>query len=287
MTDIEIKTRGIYDELSPSEQKVARYFLQNLSSVFDDPIASLAEKSGVSQVMWVRFCKSLGFTGLKELKKNLVSQLREPIGDTAPSGSIDFLDTHAYFATKDIICGIESNTLDAVRSTSKIQEATVLETVASHIAAKRGVQLFGVGASGLVAEDLYHKLLRIGLNAVFCTDTHMQLTYIASIKPGDVALFFSNSGRTTEILELARVARERNAFSAAVTKYGPNPLSELVDYVLPTSAPEIEPRSGAMSSRIAALLVVDMLFTTLCSKNYDTVTKPLSESFSQCSEHHI
>lgn len=76
MTDIEIKTRSIYDELSPAEQKVARYFLQNLSSVFDDPIASLAEKSGVSQVMWVRFCKSLGFSGLKDMKKNLVSQLR-------------------------------------------------------------------------------------------------------------------------------------------------------------------------------------------------------------------
>ena len=56
MTDIEIRTRSKYDELSPAEQKVARYFLQNLSSVFDDPIASLAEKSGVSQVVWVRFC---------------------------------------------------------------------------------------------------------------------------------------------------------------------------------------------------------------------------------------
>ena len=55
MTDIEIKTRSIYDELSPAEQKVAWYFLQNLGSVFDDPIAVLAEKSGVSQVMWVRF----------------------------------------------------------------------------------------------------------------------------------------------------------------------------------------------------------------------------------------
>ena len=48
MTDIEIKTRSIYDSLSPAEQKVARYFLQNLGSVFDDPISVLAEKSGVA-----------------------------------------------------------------------------------------------------------------------------------------------------------------------------------------------------------------------------------------------
>lgn len=287
MTDIEIRTRSIYDALSPAEQKVARYFLENLSSVFDDPIASLAEKSGVSQVMWVRFCKSLGFSGLKDMKKNLVSQLREAREEAAVPSSMDFLDTRIYSSTEDIIRGIEASAVDAVKSTAKIQEPAVLEAVTARIAAAQSVRLFGVGASGLVAEDLYHKLLRIDLKAIFCTDTHMQLTYITSMKPGDVAVFFSNSGRTAEILELAKAASERRACIVAVTKYGPNPLMELADYVLPTSSPELEFRSGAMSSRVAALLVVDMLFTTLCNKNYDTVAKPLSESFSQCSKHHL
>ena len=287
MTDIEIRTRSIYDALSPAEQKVARYFLENISSVFDDPIASLAEKSGVSQVMWVRFCKSLGFSGLKDMKKNLVSQLREAREEAAVPSSMDFLDTRIYSSTEDIIRGIEASAVDAVKSTAKIQEPAVLEAVAARIAAAQSVRLFGVGASGLVAEDLYHKLLRIDLKAIFCTDTHMQLTYITSMKPGDVAVFFSNSGRTAEILELAKAASERRACIVAVTKYGPNPLMELADYVLPTSSPELEFRSGAMSSRVAALLVVDMLFTTLCNKNYDTVAKPLSESFSQCSKHHL
>lgn len=287
MTDIEIRTRSIYDALSPAEQKVARYFLENLSSVFDDPIASLAEKSGVSQVMWVRFCKSLGFSGLKDMKKNLVSQLREAREEAAVLSSMDFLDTRIYSSTEDIIRGIEASAVDAIKSTAKIQEPAVLEAVAARIAAAQSVRLFGVGASGLVAEDLYHKLLRIDLKAIFCTDTHMQLTYITSMKPGDVAVFFSNSGRTAEILELAKAASERRACIVAVTKYGPNPLMELADYVLPTSSPELEFRSGAMSSRVAALLVVDMLFTTLCNKNYDTVAKPLSESFSQCSKHHL
>ena len=76
MTDIEIKTRSIYDQLSPAEQKVAWYFLQNLGSVFDDPIAVLAEKSGVSQVMWVRFCKALGFSGLCWAERTTVSSRR-------------------------------------------------------------------------------------------------------------------------------------------------------------------------------------------------------------------
>ena len=82
-------------------------------------------------------------------------------------------------------------------------------------------------------------------------------------------------------------ARERGAYIIAVTKYGPNPLAELADCVLPTSSPELEHRSGATSSRLAALFVVDVLYTTLCNKNYDTVEKPLTESYSQCRCHHL
>lgn len=286
MTDIEIKTRSIYDQLSPAEQKVAWYFLQNLGSVFDDPIAVLAEKSGVSQVMWVRFCKALGFSGLKDMKKNLFFQLSQQRTEAA-APSMDFLDTRTYSSVEDIINGVEAGSLEAVRSTAQILVPAVLEEVAAKVSKADTVRLFGVGASGLVANDLYYKLLRIDMNAVFCTDLHVQLTYITAAKPGDVAIFFSNSGNTTEILELARAARERGACVVAVTKYGQNQLSELADFVLPTSSPELQFRSGATSSRLAALFVVDVLFTTLCNKNYETVAKPLAESYTQCSRHHV
>lgn len=286
MTDIEIKTRSIYDTLSPAEQKVAGYFLQNLGSVFDEPIATLAKKSGVSQVMWVRFCKILGYSGLKDMKKNLFFQLRDQRGE-ASAPSMDFLDTQVYSTVKDIVSGVEAGARQALRSTAQIQDTEALALAAAKIAGAATVRLFGVGASGLVAEDLYYKLLRIDLNVIFCQDLHIQLTYVTSLKPGDVAVFFSNSGSTSEILELARAARERGAYVVAIVKYGPTPLAELADCVLPTSSPELYYRSGATSSRIAALFVVDLLFTTLCNQNYETVAKPLAESYSQCNRHRL
>ena len=75
MTNIEIRTRDIYENLTPVEQKVAAFFLTDVNSVFHMPIARLAEVSGASQVAWVRFSKSLGFYGLKDLKKELFSEL--------------------------------------------------------------------------------------------------------------------------------------------------------------------------------------------------------------------
>lgn len=69
MTNIEVRTQNIYENLSNAEKKVAAYFLDNVENVFAKPISQLAEESGVSKVAWVRFCKAIGFDGLKDLKK--------------------------------------------------------------------------------------------------------------------------------------------------------------------------------------------------------------------------
>ena len=70
MTNIEVRTQNIYENLSNAEKKVASYFLDNVENVFAKPISQLAEESGVSKVAWVRFCKAIGFDGLKDLKKS-------------------------------------------------------------------------------------------------------------------------------------------------------------------------------------------------------------------------
>ena len=77
MTSIELRVRSIYDSLSNAEKKVADYFLCNLESVFNKPIATLAQEAGVSKVAWVRFCKDIGFEGLKDLKKAIDEKRKE------------------------------------------------------------------------------------------------------------------------------------------------------------------------------------------------------------------
>ena len=63
---------------------MASYFLDNVENVFAKPISQLAEESGVSKVAWVRFCKAIGFDGLKDLKKSLFSELHETAGVSPP-----------------------------------------------------------------------------------------------------------------------------------------------------------------------------------------------------------
>ena len=43
MTNIEVRTQNIYENLSNAEKKVASYFLDNVENVFAKPISQLAE----------------------------------------------------------------------------------------------------------------------------------------------------------------------------------------------------------------------------------------------------
>ena len=98
MTAIELRVRSIYDSLSTAEKKVADYFLNNVENIFNLPIATLAEEASVSKVTWVRFCKAIGFDGLKDLKKALFAQMHK-IADQNVSAE-PFSDVREVVSTK-------------------------------------------------------------------------------------------------------------------------------------------------------------------------------------------
>ncbi len=285
MTNIEIKTRCIYDSLSNSEKKVAAYILDNIQSIFSTPVARLAEESGVSQVTWIRFCKALGYTGLKDLKKDLVEELNSAVQEDNTGTA--FSDISHYTTTEQMILSVGSATVRAVEDTIKLLNPAVTEAAADAIASARRIRLFGLGASGLVAEDFLSKLARINLNVSYSPDFHTQLVHAATMQKEDVAVLFSYSGVTREIVELAEVAGKSGCTTIAVTQYAKTPLSGSVQYPLYITTQELNHRSGAMSSRIAQLAVVDVLFTIIAGKNYDAIKQNLEDSLEVCSLHRV
>lgn len=284
MTNIEVKTRCILDTLNNSEKKVANYLLNNIENIFSMPVARLAEEAGVSQVTWVRFCKALGFDGLKDLKKSLFIELNNAAANEN-SKTIVFSDINKHSNIEQICTTIKNNTIQAVEDTMKMIDYKGLSKIIKIIEQADRVQLFGIGASGNVADDLYRKLLRIGKNASFCYDAHMQLTYGANMNSKDVAIIFSYSGTTSEMLEILSLSRAANCPTIAVTKFAKSPLVAGADYSIYISAPEVNLRSGAMSSRMAQLAIVDILFSILANKNYVSVEKNLEKSYEACRTH--
>lgn len=286
MTNIEIKLREMYDDLSATEKKVADYFLENMHNLFNLPIAYLAEESRVSQVAWVRFCKTLGYSGLKEMKKALFTEINESANDNqVKSDTYEFSDIANFSSISEICDTISASSTKAIEDSLKILDKSTINDVVNLLIKANAVKIFGVGASGLVGSDLYYKLIRIGKHAVFDRDVHVQLTYAATLKPNDAAIFISNSGITTEILDLLDVAKESNSKIITITRFNKNPLASSADYPLYISSPEADKRSGATCSRIAQLTLIDVLFTAIANKNYKNIEAALEKSHRSCNTH--
>lgn len=285
MTNIEIKIKSLFNELSSTEQKIATYFLNNVESIFTMPISQLAKESGVSQVAWVRFCKTLGFSGLKEMKKEIFNELSEVNDDASSSPENIFTDIKDYSSISQMADTIRNSSVQSINQTIKLINKDSIEFIAKRIMNCNAVKIFGVGASALVAEDLFSKLIRINKNVCFCRDNHVQLTYAANLSPNDVAVIISYSGKTSEIIEILELAKRQKAFIVAITKFGKNPLAYGAENVIYTSSPEIHHRSGAMSSRIAQLVIVDLLYTAVANYGYDKIKKNLENSYKSCNKH--
>ncbi len=284
MTSIELRVRSIYDSLSNAEKKVADYFLCNVENVFQKPIALLAQEAGVSKVAWVRFCKDIGFDGLKDLKKALFDQMCEK---TEGSVTEPFSDIRNILDTRSLIESIKQSSVQAIHDTAEMLDPDSLEKAAMAIANARSVRIFGVGASGLVGADLHSKLMRINKHSYFSADHHSQLTYAASMTSQDVAVLISMSGTTTEVLEILSLMKQSQTPTIAMTKYSKTPLAMNADTILYISAPEITVRSGAMSSRLAQLMVIDALFTAVAHMDYDAIAGNLEKSHESIRSHRV
>ena len=76
MSLLEERIKSVYANLTREERKAADYCLKNDSSIYNNTVAELAEASGTTQATWSRFSKSLGYSGLKGLKREIFSDAK-------------------------------------------------------------------------------------------------------------------------------------------------------------------------------------------------------------------
>ena len=251
--DLLKKTTTIIGELNPSEAKVARYVLSSPDKVVRQSIAFLAQAAEVSEPTVMRFCRSLGCGGYQDFKLNLAVSLaaHTPYVHT----SITQNDTTAQMAEK--ICQYSSNSLRV------LSESLDMDSIGKAIQILNNagrIEIYGSGASGIVALDAQHKLFRTQVPTVAYRDSHLQMMSASSLDENCVALVFSYTGRSLNIIEAAKLAKERGAVVVGITDKD-SPLAEFCDPVVNNPNIEDTVLFAPMVSRICQLAIVDILAT--------------------------
>ncbi|USG64473.1 MurR/RpiR family transcriptional regulator [Brevibacillus ruminantium] len=265
-----VSIQAIIEELKPSERKVAEFILAHPEEVVKLSVQKLAELSGVSEATIIRLTRSLNMKGFQELKLRIAGDLNKQTTmgsyqEIMMEGSVD-----------SIMQAVSWNNIQSIQDTLSVLSGDEVTRAVEALANARKIDVYGVGASAVIAADIRQKFSRINLWCEAYSDFHAQLTSAVTLSVRDVAFGISYSGQTEDIIQTLTEAKQQGATIITLTKFGPSPVAELADIKLFTSSVEKSIRSGAMASRMAQLNVIDILFITMVSKQQDEVI-PLLE----------
>ncbi|MBZ9687067.1 MurR/RpiR family transcriptional regulator [Clostridium estertheticum] len=272
--NILLKLREMKDNLTPVERKIADYILENTSQIPRLSIKMLATKSKTSDASVIRFCKSMGCDGYRDL----VVSISGSLGSADEAQAEQYTDILPGNDINTIINNISMNNCKSIQDTLSVINRDEIAKAVELLRKTQKIDFYGVGASGLVCMDAQQKFMRINKMCHAYTDGHSQLTASVLLESSDVVVIISNSGSTNEILEALEIAKDSGAPVIAITRYNKSELAKKADVVLFISTPEITMRSGAMGSRIAMLNVIDILFAGVASAEYSNVKKYLSKT---------
>lgn len=255
--------------MSATEAGIAKYICANPEEAVHLTVRELAEKTYSSPSSVVRLCRFIGFAGYKEFRQELLLDVHA-LGET---GSHEEAELDGTASVSDIIGSITRRNIQCLEDTQYLLDAGEVESCVELLRTARTILLFGIGASLCVARDAYLKFLRVDKPCVLNDDWHSQLLQARNATAEDVGIIFSYSGQTSEMIECMKAMKENGTPMIAVTRSAPSPVAELADHRLHTATNEYTFRIGALSSRIAQLNVVDILYASFVNAEYDYCMK--------------
>ena len=270
--DIIAQLRSLLPSLAPAEQRVGEVVVGDPGRAAQLTITDLARQAGTSETTVIRFCRSVGVASYPALRLLVATWAGRTAAGDQPRLSPEIEPGDDL---ESVVARIGQSVATAARETAGGLDLAALERATSAILRADRIDVYGVSASALVAADLQHKLHRIGLSAWTWSDPHLALTSSANLGPGDAVVAISHSGTTADTLDPVLEAREHGAHVVAITNFAQSPIAAHADSVLTTVSDETTFRSGAMASRIAALVVVDCLFVSVAKRHWVSTTDAL------------
>ena len=269
------RIRASIPALPPAEQRVARLVLADARSFATLPVGELAERAHVSKPTVVRFCRSVGYDGLADFKLKLAGSVNE--GVPFVHRAVDEDDKPGDLVVK-VIDNAVSALLKYRNAAASLAIERAIEALTQACREGRRIEFYGVGNSGIVAQDAQHKFFRLGVSAHAVSDSHVQLMSATMLRTGDCAVIISNSGRSRDLLDVAEVAHRKGATVIVISASG-SPLAHLAQHpghvLLAADHPEDFDRYSPMVSRLLHLLIIDILTTGVALRLDSSTLRPM------------
>ena len=251
-------------QLFPAERRILTQLLGIDPFTLGSMTSSdLSERSGASRSSIDRLSRKLGYGGLKEMQRSLLDEARRSGGGLRPA---DVDASSLAGVARTVLSDLGDRIEPFLRSLS---QPGLLDQLLDWILAARCIGFFGAGESAAVCSALYLRLMRLGLPVQFSQEHHTQVSVAGMMRPGDLAIVVSCSGRSKSVVWAAHTAREAGARVVAVSTAAASPLSKISDLHIALPRGEGFRGSPEIHDRILSVALGQILFDCIATRRPD------------------
>lgn len=258
-------------KLSKMERKLQAYLLENISHIGHLSIVALEQDAGVGKSTISRFCRRMGVQNFREFSTVLAQET-----------ALNYSNIHITAQPGDDMCEIARKLYvlecETLRQTYSFFNYSAMKEVSERLLNSDVIHVFSCGGSCAVAMDFYHKMLRLGIRAVYQQDLIQQKMQAESVRNGEVAFVFTFSGEDHSMLEIVSALKNNAAFVVGITNGNHSRLAKMADVILSGVNREEFTYTGTIESRLSLMYVVDLLFILTSMRGTPITTDMLNRT---------
>lgn len=255
-------------KLSPSQEDVANFLLQQRNGIKNMTIKEVADKTYTSTTTIIRLAKKLGYQGYEELKQDYLKE-------------VHYLDTHFNninpnipFTREDNIQKISSKitTLakESLSDTLSLIEHDSLQQAIKILKTSQTIHLAAISYCLLLGQMFKLDMMRIGKRVDICDINGEELFIPAIIDHNDCVILISYSGQIERLCELAKKVKEMGNKIIVISSLGDNELKKYADVVLHISTREkLYSKIAGFSNEYSIKLILDILYSCYFATDYE------------------
>jgi len=243
------KIQENYDDLTPSFRKLADFMLQNQLDAAFMTATELANRLGVDAATVVRFAQELGYTGFRELSKEIQDVVRSEL-KASYTADLDAAEDLQLFRS---LLDNEKHNLELAQDRLSEQINSLLPAL---LDADR-IWVVGQGLSAHLAGLCAGVMREIGLLAVAVgTDPLEAARNLKEVGDADLLVGFSLSGMDLDTANVVRFARERGAgtFVFAASSVAAAALEAETSVICPGPTQKDVPSFTGLTAMIVAIV---------------------------------
>lgn len=246
------------EKFTRTEKEIANYIIKKPTEISVLSSSQIAKKLHVSPATITRFCQKLSYSGFNEFKHELKRyvDLNMRPGLTVGIKQID------YFAQ------LYQNHLDIIENTFQNVAYPDIQEVVLLLNQAKKIHVYGIGNSGIAAQEFKSKFFRIGLNIETITDPHQAAMDASLSTKKSVVIGISLTGETKEIIRAVKIAKAQGSSIIVFTGEKNSELSKISDITLLAMNKSNRHMGQNISPSLPFFLLFDLIYTELITKDY-------------------